>query len=247
MEGTTAADQRKRADRAGPATSGATRRRGGALEAAIFEAAIAQIGEVGYERLTMERIAAAAHTGKAAIYRRWPSKEDLVRDAFVHALPTPADVPVHDNVRDDLLALLTAYWKLIEVSRESTFQVLKAEPSTGSLLRDTVRERILDPLKELLHRALLRGAERGQVRPDAALEHIVLVGPALINSHCLHESFELSEDYLRSVVDEILMPLITPPEATGPQRPDSEETADVPDRPATGSPPNSVPPRPSAT
>lgn len=50
--------------------------------------------------------AAAAGTGKAALYRRWSNKGDLVADAICHALPTPADVAVHGDVREDILALL---------------------------------------------------------------------------------------------------------------------------------------------
>ncbi|TDD64977.1 TetR family transcriptional regulator, partial [Actinomadura rubrisoli] len=64
-----------------------TRRRGGDLEAAIYEAVFAQLEAVGYRRLTMEGVAAAARTGKAALYRRWPSKDELVTDALKHVLP----------------------------------------------------------------------------------------------------------------------------------------------------------------
>ncbi|HEX6011866.1 MAG TPA: helix-turn-helix domain-containing protein, partial [Geminicoccaceae bacterium] len=65
-----------------------------------------QLQAVGYVGLTMEGVAAGAHTGKAALYRRWPRKEDLVVDALEHALPSPTDLPDHGNVRDDLLDLL---------------------------------------------------------------------------------------------------------------------------------------------
>src|SRR4051794_22556600 len=87
----------------------ATRRRGDALEKAIFDAVFEQLSAVGYAKLTMEGIAAAAQTGKAALYRRWTTKDDLLRDALEHALPVPSEIPEHDNVRDDLLALLRCY------------------------------------------------------------------------------------------------------------------------------------------
>ncbi|MEV7028182.1 TetR family transcriptional regulator, partial [Kitasatospora sp. NPDC093558] len=68
------------------ATRGATeaaplRRRGEVLESAIFGATLQQLVTDGYARLTMEGVAAAAQTGKAALYRRWSSKEELVKDA----------------------------------------------------------------------------------------------------------------------------------------------------------------------
>lgn len=49
------------------------------LERAILDAALEQLSTVGWSGLTMEGVAAGAQTGKAAVYRRWPSKEDLRR------------------------------------------------------------------------------------------------------------------------------------------------------------------------
>ena len=57
------------------------------LERAILDAALEQLSTVGWNGLTMEGVAAGAQTGKAAVYRRWPSKEDLVVDALQAGLP----------------------------------------------------------------------------------------------------------------------------------------------------------------
>ena len=80
-----------------------TRRRGETLEHAIFDAVLDELQAVGYAGLTMEGVAARARTGKAALYRRWPCREDLIVDALHYALPSLADPPDHGNVRDDLL------------------------------------------------------------------------------------------------------------------------------------------------
>ncbi len=84
-------------------TAAGTRRRGEALERAIFAAVIDQLAAVGYAGLTMDGVAAAASTGKAALYRRWPSKAELVADALGHALPAPEDAPDRGNIREDLI------------------------------------------------------------------------------------------------------------------------------------------------
>src|SRR3712207_3825436 len=57
-----------------PACPAGRRRRGPALEKAIHEAALAQLAEHGLGSLTIEGVASAARTGKASVYRRWPSK-----------------------------------------------------------------------------------------------------------------------------------------------------------------------------
>jgi hypothetical protein len=78
---------------AAPAQAASPRRRGAVLERAILEAALEQLSTVGWNGLTMEGVAAGAQTGKAAVYRRWPSKEDLVADALQAGLPSLEDVP----------------------------------------------------------------------------------------------------------------------------------------------------------
>jgi AcrR family transcriptional regulator len=159
----------------------------------------------------MEGIAAAAQTGKAALYRRWATKDDLLRDALEHALPSPTDIPVHDNVRDDLLALMRCYRDVTDVTRGAVFQVLKTEAGESSVLLHTVvRERIVGPLRQMIFDALKRGAERGEVRPEAATWQVARVGPAMVMYHCLTESADISDDLLVSIIDDILIPVTLP-------------------------------------
>ena len=60
------------------------RRRGPQLEAALLDAAWEELVHVGYASLTMESVAARAHTGIAVLYRRWPNKDQLVLAAIEH-------------------------------------------------------------------------------------------------------------------------------------------------------------------
>ena len=86
-----------------------TRRRGKELEDALYDATLAELATVGYGGLTMEGIAARARTGKAALYRRWTCKHDLVQAALLYALP-PVPEPRNDrSARENLLAVLTAH------------------------------------------------------------------------------------------------------------------------------------------
>ena len=54
------------------------------LDGAILDATLAGVAELGYDRLSMDDIASRAGVGKAAIYRRWPSKAVVVADAIAH-------------------------------------------------------------------------------------------------------------------------------------------------------------------
>ncbi|WP_131741469.1 TetR/AcrR family transcriptional regulator [Actinomadura roseirufa] len=188
-----------------------TRRRGADLETAIYDAVLAQLAEVGFRRLTMEGVAAAARTGKAALYRRWTSKEELVSDALRHALPDPPAAVSTGTVRTDLLAVLTILRDTLDACRGTAFRVLKEDRSEGGgLLHDVVRQRISEPVKAAIHEALARGAERGEVRPAAVTRQVANVGPAMIVYHNLTVGGEIRDEYLTSLVDEVLLPILRP-------------------------------------
>jgi AcrR family transcriptional regulator len=77
-------------------------------QAAIMEAALEGLAERGYDLLTMDEIAARAHAGKGALYRRWPSKAALVADAVLTWRDRlgPVTVPDTGSLRGDIEALL---------------------------------------------------------------------------------------------------------------------------------------------
>src|SRR5262245_21529159 len=58
------------------------RRRGKALEAAIFEVVLKELARAGYVNFSIERVAARAGTSKPVIYRRWPTRARLVYAAL---------------------------------------------------------------------------------------------------------------------------------------------------------------------
>jgi AcrR family transcriptional regulator len=85
----------------------ATRRRGDELEAEILVAAWAEIQEVGYNRLTIEGVAARAQTGKQVLYRRWPNRVHLAVAAIRHNLgPLVAAAPDTGSLREDYLTVM---------------------------------------------------------------------------------------------------------------------------------------------
>ena len=189
----------------------ATRRRGEALQRAIFRATLEQLGALGYAKLTMEGIAEAAGTGKAALYRRWSSKEDLVYAALADCLPDPAQVTARESVREDLLALLGFYRQLYTLSHGAAFRVFKEESDLQkSRLHAMVRGSVTEPAKAQLHQALLRGAARGEVRPQAATAQTAAIGPALMSYYCMTENPEVPDGYVEHLVDEVLLPLLRP-------------------------------------
>ena len=188
----------------------ATRRRGATLEQAIFQAVLDQLQSVGYARLTMEGVAGCAHTGKAALYRRWPRKEDLVVDALDHAMPSLVELPDTGSLREDLLVLLRRTAAMANSATGCALRCLLAEVDRDHPFARLLHERVFAPRKHAFRAVLERAADRGQVRPDAAGQLVADVGPALVIQRFLAEGPPVPDDYAVSVVDEVVLPLLRP-------------------------------------
>jgi AcrR family transcriptional regulator len=187
-----------------------TRRRGEALERAILDAVLAQLQTVGYTGLTMEGVATCARTGKAALYRRWPGKDDLVIDAIDHALPSPADLPDHGDVRDDLLDLLRRMATMVNSPTGCALQCLLAEVDRDHPFSALLHERVLAPRKRAFLAVLQRAADRGQVRRDAATALVAEVGLAMVVQRFLVDGPPVPDVYVVSILDEVVLPLLRP-------------------------------------
>ncbi|MBL7497605.1 TetR/AcrR family transcriptional regulator C-terminal ligand-binding domain-containing protein [Frankia sp. CNm7] len=187
------------------AAAPATRRRGSALETAIFQAVLDQLGSVGYARLTMDGVAAAAHTGKAALYRRWQSKEDLVLATVRHLLPAPSAVRLTGDLRVDLLALLGCVQRSVNSTHGAVLQM--AAVDAGADCQSLVGELVMGPCESRILEVLRAGAARGVVRAEAVSPLVAQIGPAMILRRSMVDSSPVPDPYLASIVDDVLLAL----------------------------------------
>jgi AcrR family transcriptional regulator len=158
------------------------RPRSARADRAILEAALDLFGEVGFEGLTIEGIAERAGVGKTTIYRRWPSKEELV-SAAVGALSAELAVPDTGSVREDLIDLVRVVVRFI--TSEPAGRVLPrmaSEMAAGSSMGKAYVAMVIGPRRELVAEALRRGIERGELRRDLDLDLTIdaLIGPIIV-------------------------------------------------------------------
>jgi AcrR family transcriptional regulator len=187
-----------------------TRRRGEALEHAIHQATLDELASTGFAALTMDGIARRARTGKAALYRRWPGKRELVLDALLGVLPDPREVAVAASARDELLAALTIMADAVAgrssfPSLDVLFEVLRVPE-----LRDAFARRVIEPRLRMVHEILRRGAERGDVNPARISTLVARTGPALVVETFLLTGAPPPADELARIVDTVVMPLVSP-------------------------------------
>lgn len=187
-----------------------TRRRGETLERAIFDAVLAELDAVGYDAMTMEGVAARAQTGKAALYRRWPSKQELVLDTMQCQLPPCGDLPETGTVRGDLLVLLggmaAMFGSPTGAATQSVMGSLKRNPD----IAEAVHERVIAPRQRLMMNVLRRGAERGEVRRDAVSTLVAAVGPSMIIHKFMTEGPPITEKTVEAIIDEVVLPMLRP-------------------------------------
>src|SRR6185295_9319184 len=75
----------------------------------VLDASAKELARVGYAALRMDDVAAAAGVNKTTVYRRWPTKSDLVRATFESLAQGPIATPAMGSIREDLQSLLAAF------------------------------------------------------------------------------------------------------------------------------------------
>ncbi|MEU9988269.1 TetR/AcrR family transcriptional regulator [Streptomyces sp. NPDC048045] len=197
---------------AAPDRTVSPRRRGAVLERAILDAALEQLSTVGWAGLTMERVAAGAQTGKAALYRRWPSKEALVADALRAGLPRLEAVPDLGSVREDLLVLCRlardAMYSRPGVALRSVIH--ECDPVQAERFHGVIFEGVVEPTIALLRGVVLRGIQRGEVRSDAANGYVFDAIPAMMMYRSKMCTSEWDDRDLEEMIDRLMLPLLRP-------------------------------------
>jgi len=135
--------------------------------------------EGGYRGLTMEQVRARAGVGKATLYRRHGSKQELVAEAIRH-LNQPIEPPDTGDVRTDILSVARSVQAGAErVGFASFVPRLLAESVGDPEMHAIFYENLVAPRRAVMAEVLRRGVGRGQLREDLDVELAIdiLTGP----------------------------------------------------------------------
>lgn len=138
-----------------------------ALTRALFE----EWARVGYGALSLETVARRAGVGKAALYRRWPSKEAMVADRLEQVGVELTEVPDTGSLFGDVRALLYSVRRLLRhplVRR--ILPDLHAEMNRSPALAQAIRGRLQVARRERAAGVFRRAIERDELAPSADLE-----------------------------------------------------------------------------
>ena len=155
------------------------RPRDGGLDERILSAAAALLDDLGYEATTIAAVAARAGVARATIYRRWPSKDDVVSAVLRRRVAdAPADAP--QDAAGALVGLVEAVLRE-NLAISGIIPELLDRASADAVTRERLRRDVLEPVRRtvagLLERLDRAGRLRSGLEVDLAVD--VLLGTAV--------------------------------------------------------------------
>jgi AcrR family transcriptional regulator len=188
-----------------PANDRPERRRGRPRSArahrAILDAALSLLVEEGYDVMSIEAVAERAGVGKATIYRRWDSKEELVAEALGRQREE-VRIPDSGDAKEDVISLLEEDLGVVTspLGERTLAQIIGAS-AKHPRFKETYWENTIAPRRAAITQVLERAKARGEVREDADLELTIdmMVGPLLYHL-LVKPTPEPLEELLRSAV-----------------------------------------------
>jgi len=207
-----------RRDRAARSTRRTTRGQPGSnpgrfdpsLDAAILDAALEGLGELGYDRMSMDDIASRARVGKAAIYRRWSSKAAVVAEAIAHWRGGlgPVEPPNTGSLRSDIDAVAAMVPDYDEAAL-STIKVIVGAATAAMnspVLAAALDDLALSTPRKIIKAILDQAVARGEIAPGRDL---TLIPDAFVGLSVLRVMTGRPVDrvFVRRAVEGLLLPL----------------------------------------
>ncbi|WP_246186763.1 TetR/AcrR family transcriptional regulator [Microlunatus speluncae] len=187
------------------------RRRGEELVQAIYDAVLAELAENGYAAVTMEAVAQRAHTGKASLYRRWPTRLELILDTIQSRIPTEDAIIDTGSLRTDLITVFDRFAAELAGPLGRALRGVWAESLGDEEHHRRVRRHSRHGGLALMRAILDRAVDRGEVDPAVITNQRMEAGPAILRYRLLLDGRPLD---VTELVDDVVLPLFTPGEVT---------------------------------
>jgi len=167
------------------------------------------LSETGYDKLTVDQVVARAHASKTTVYRRWPTKADLVRAAFAHRTHGEFAIPLDTGtLRGDLLALAEMIARVADEYGRVIAGILAAGERSPRL-RELLAKDLYDQRRDQVQGVLRRAATRGEIARQAISDDLWDVLPAYILFRTLLDERPVPPATLRALIDDVLLPRLT--------------------------------------
>jgi AcrR family transcriptional regulator len=190
------------ADRCDPASPWSPR------ESELLAVTLRLLQEHGYERLTVDAVASEGRASKATVYRRWPSKAELVLAAFTEGIRQVAVAPDTGTLRGDLLRLGEI---VCEQARQhaSTIRAVLVEVSRYPALNEAMQHQFIDQRKALVQHVLRQAVERGEIADAAVTDELWDLLPGYLIFRSIIPNRPPTRATVQALVDNFIIPGLT--------------------------------------
>jgi AcrR family transcriptional regulator len=179
-------------------------------DAALREAALELLAEIGYDRLSIDAVAARAKASKMTIYRRWSGKAELVVDALT-SLRKPGEIPDTGSLRGDLQAMASRSDSPGTRFDAQLLLGLVTALARDPELRQVIREHFLGRGGIQLRQVFERAVARGEIPPGRNLDLLISIFPALCIHHLLIFGELPDASFTAQVMNDVIVPLAVAP------------------------------------
>jgi AcrR family transcriptional regulator len=185
------------------------RRRGEVLEKAVLDAAWAELTQIGYDDLTFEAVATRAGTSRAVLYRRWPSKQDLLLATVAHQAATdPVVAPDTGSLRGDVIGLLRLANEVrvrvvifVLTRLGGFFREAGTNPAELGAFAQGGRDALLADV-------IRRAVARGEVEPGQISERVARLPIDLFRHELMMTLRPVPDQSIVEIVDDVFLPLV---------------------------------------
>jgi AcrR family transcriptional regulator len=178
-------------------------------EAELLAITLRLLQEHGYEGLTVEAVATEAKSSKATVYKRWPTKADLVVAAFIEGTRVFAIAPRTGSLREDLLTVGAAACQDLR-EHAGTMRAVLTEVARNPAMNAAIQDEFVRPRKLIMDQILAAALQRGEI--DAARvinDQLFDLLPGYLIFRAVVSAHPPTVETVRMLVDDVLMPALT--------------------------------------
>lgn len=185
----------------------AERSRWSPRETELLAVTLRLLQQRGYDRLTVDAVAATARASKATVYRRWPSKAELVVAAFIegiHQVPVPPDT---GTLRGDLLQVGKLLRKHAR-HHASTIRAVLFELWQNPALQEVLQQQFLNQWKAGIEHIQLKAVSRGEMQANAMSDELWDLLPGYLIFRSIIPGRPATKHTVQALVDEVIIPAL---------------------------------------
>ena len=177
-------------------------------EAELLAVTLRLLQEHGYDGLTLDAVAGTARASKATVYRRWPTKAELVLAAFIEGIRQVAVAPETGTLRGDLLQVGEMVCDQAR-AHAGTIRAVLVEVSRNAALNDVMQHQFLDQRKALIEHILGQAVDRGEIDAAAITDELWDLLPGYLIFRSILSSRPPTRRTVQVLVDDVIIPSLT--------------------------------------